>query len=315
MYGKLFATLYDGTLRGRAHEILVFTNLLACADRHGVADKHWRAIAEEVGITEDQVRKAIEALEAPDPESRTDAEEGRRLVRVDGHRAWGWQIVNYTKYRAIRNAEDRREQNRAAQAAWRERQKQAQMTPEVPPEAKEHKPSSAETKRDKPMQKEKQREIKEKAFKATSLPTEDDSDFEEFWTHYPSQNWPAVPNPKPGGMETAFTQWLKLTAEEKDRAWDSLEHYKAYLAESGQQTKHCFRYLRDREFDAYQVAPTPRPDPRAGPVQSRNGRNFDAVAQRLGVTGGNNASTGNHKVSQRGLPAGRVESRAVRHLG
>ena len=33
MYVKLFSSLYQGTLRGRSDEILVFTNLLAYADQ------------------------------------------------------------------------------------------------------------------------------------------------------------------------------------------------------------------------------------------------------------------------------------------
>lgn len=122
MYCKLFASLYQGTLRGRSNEILVFTNLLAHCDREGHVDKHFRAIAEEVGISIDDVRAAIQVLESPDPESRSPENDGSRLVRMDGHRAWGWRIVNYTKYRAIKDEDDRREQNRRAQAEWRAKQ-------------------------------------------------------------------------------------------------------------------------------------------------------------------------------------------------
>lgn len=115
MYGKLFASLYQGTLRGRANEILVFTNLIAHADRDGFVDKHWRAISEEVGLSVDDVKCACAALEAPDPESRTPDQGGARIERMDDHRAWGWRIVNYAKYREIKSAEERRVQNRAAQ--------------------------------------------------------------------------------------------------------------------------------------------------------------------------------------------------------
>lgn len=119
MYVKLFASLYQGTLRGRPNEILVFTNLLAHADRYGVVDKHWRAIAEETGLNHDEVQAAIQVLESPDAESRSPEREGRRIYRLDDHRAWGWQIVNYEKYRAIRSEDDRREQNRLAQERFR----------------------------------------------------------------------------------------------------------------------------------------------------------------------------------------------------
>lgn len=121
MFAKLFSSLYQGTLRGRAHEILVFTNLLAHCDAEGYVDKHFRAVSEEVGLTIDEVKAAIAVLESPDPESRSPELDGRRIVRADEHRAWGWRVVNYGKYRAIRDAADRREQNRIAQAEWRSR--------------------------------------------------------------------------------------------------------------------------------------------------------------------------------------------------
>lgn len=124
MYAKLFASLYQGTLRGKAAEILVFTNLLAHADASGAVDKHWRAIAEETGLTQEEVMAAIKNLESPDPESRSPEMDGCRITRIDEHRAWGWMIVNYPKYRAIKNEEDRREQNRESQRRWRERHKQ-----------------------------------------------------------------------------------------------------------------------------------------------------------------------------------------------
>lgn len=129
MYCKLFASLYQGTLRGKAHEILVFTNLLACCDQYGTVDKHFRAIADEVGLTPDEVKTAIANLESPDPESRSKEHDGARIVRIDDGRTWGWRVVNYLKYRAIRNEEDRREQNRAAQARKRESAKVSQRQP------------------------------------------------------------------------------------------------------------------------------------------------------------------------------------------
>ena len=119
MYAKLFSSLYQGTLRGRSDEILVFTNLLAHCDKEGYVDKHFRAIAEETGISQDRVREAIGILEQPDPESRSPEVEGRRIVRIDDYRAWGWQVVNFLKYRGIRDEEARRETWRKATAKRR----------------------------------------------------------------------------------------------------------------------------------------------------------------------------------------------------
>lgn len=123
MYAKLFASIYQGTLRGNTHGLVVFTNLLAHADSSGWADIHPRAISEEVGLTLEEVQAALVELESPDPESRSPEEGGRRIVRMNEHRAWGWIIVNYGKYRSIRSEEDRREQNRVAQEKWRNKNK------------------------------------------------------------------------------------------------------------------------------------------------------------------------------------------------
>lgn len=124
MYAKLFASIYQGTMRGKPACLLVFTNLLAHADADGFVDIHPRAISDEVGLPLPEVAAALLELESPDPESRSPEEEGRRILRVDDHRAWGWLIVNHAKYKAIRDADERREQNRMAQARRRERMKQ-----------------------------------------------------------------------------------------------------------------------------------------------------------------------------------------------
>lgn len=155
MYAKLFTSIYQGTLRGNSNGILVFTNMLAHCDKHGICDIHPRAIAEEVGLSQEAVRAAILELEAPDDESRSPEEEGRRIVRMDDHRAWGWRVVNYLKYRAIRDEDDRREQNRLAQEAWRLR--------------KQNKPASATVSPDQPIQRQKQKQEAEEEKKDPPL--------------------------------------------------------------------------------------------------------------------------------------------------
>lgn len=157
MYAKLFTSIYQGTLRGDSHGLLVFTNLIAHADSAGHVDIHPRAIADEVGLTLEQVRSALVKLESADSESRSPELEGRRIVRLSEHRDWGWLVVNYLKYRAIRDEEARREQNRLSQQRWRERQKEKTLTvSEV-----------STVSQDKPIQKQKQKE-KEKNTEGTA---------------------------------------------------------------------------------------------------------------------------------------------------
>ncbi|MCB1633214.1 MAG: hypothetical protein KDI51_01425 [Xanthomonadales bacterium] len=112
MYGRIFRSIYDGTLADNWQALVTFQQLLVLCDQHGVVDMTPGAIARTTGIPVDIIRAGLDALEAPDPSSRTPAEEGRRIVRLDDHRDWGWRIVNFSAYRAIRSAEDKREADR-----------------------------------------------------------------------------------------------------------------------------------------------------------------------------------------------------------
>lgn len=119
MYGKIFKSMFEGTMRGKSDVLLVWTNFIVNSDRDGFVDRTFRTISEETGLSIEAVEKAIIELESPDSESRSQELEGRRLERIDEHRNWGWRIVNYLKYSAIRSDEERREQNRIAQAKFR----------------------------------------------------------------------------------------------------------------------------------------------------------------------------------------------------
>lgn len=88
--------------------ILVWFFLLALADKSGRVDCTHQALARRFNLPLSQLKEAIHDLEQPDEISRSPAEDGRRIVRLDEHRDWGWQIVNYGLYRESRNADDRR---------------------------------------------------------------------------------------------------------------------------------------------------------------------------------------------------------------
>jgi hypothetical protein len=119
VFGKIFVSLWDGTLATDWPAWSVFVFMIASATDDGVLDLTPQAIAARTGIPLDQVRGAIEVLEAEDSESRTSDHGGRRIIRLDEHRSWGWQIVNYTKYREIRDREDRKRQYRESKARTR----------------------------------------------------------------------------------------------------------------------------------------------------------------------------------------------------
>ena len=117
MYGKLFAQMYDGTLatKGPWQALVTFQQLIILADKEGVIDMTPEAISRRTTIPLEIILKGIPILESPDSESRTPAEDGRRIVKLSDTRDWGWRIVNYSHYRAIRSQEERREYMRLYQ--------------------------------------------------------------------------------------------------------------------------------------------------------------------------------------------------------
>lgn len=112
MFGKVFASLWQGSMVGQSDAQLVFVYMIANCDSDGHLDQTQEVIAALTGIPVERVQRALDLLSAPDPRSRTTDHEGRRIMLVDPARGWGWLIVNHAKYMAMRNEEVRRVQNR-----------------------------------------------------------------------------------------------------------------------------------------------------------------------------------------------------------
>lgn len=96
---------------------LLFVEMLAMADRYGwVNTPSERVLAQRANLSLDDTRAGLAVLEAPDPESRTPTDDGRRLVRKQG----GWQIVNYEHYRDFRTEKQEADRVRAAEKRARQ---------------------------------------------------------------------------------------------------------------------------------------------------------------------------------------------------
>lgn len=111
---KLDCGILDSSLWSEKSDVrVVFLTMLAMASADGFVGATCPGIARRANLPEASVRTAMRRLEAPDMDSRTRTEDGRRLVRVDG----GFRIVNYTAYR------DRNYTGAARQKRYRERLK------------------------------------------------------------------------------------------------------------------------------------------------------------------------------------------------
>ncbi len=109
MYGKIFATIFDGSLYGRFEATATLMVLITLANRHGEVDMTIEALSARTGFPIAILQAGIEELSKPDPRSRTPGEDGKRIVPIAPHRDWGWRLVNYETYRTLRTEDDRRE--------------------------------------------------------------------------------------------------------------------------------------------------------------------------------------------------------------
>ena len=119
MYGKIFKSLFDGSMRGQTDLIIVFVWMICHATKDGTVDVVPDKISDDTGLDIKLTLDAILKLEETDPESRTPVEQGRRIKRISEARTWGWQIINYKQYRDIANRESMRELERNRKAEYR----------------------------------------------------------------------------------------------------------------------------------------------------------------------------------------------------
>lgn len=112
VYGKIFASIFDGSLHGYWEAIVTLEQLIVLCDADGVIEMTPKALAARTSIPLEILERGLAHLLEPDPHSRTPGEEGRRIVLVDPSRPWGWRLVNHDRYRKLRDMEEVRAQTR-----------------------------------------------------------------------------------------------------------------------------------------------------------------------------------------------------------
>ena len=123
MFAKVFFQIFESSISDDYLVRHVFMDLLVLSDEDGVVDKTSKAISRITNVPLEVIEMAVAKLCAPDPQSRTPDHAGRRLVLIDENRDWGWKIVNYLKYRQIRDEEARRISNRSYKRDQRAKEK------------------------------------------------------------------------------------------------------------------------------------------------------------------------------------------------
>lgn len=144
-YTPVFDTVYHGTLCGKWPTLPVWLTILPMADKHGHIDLTYQAIAVLTGWPIDLLKQAFAELMAPDPESRSADEDGRRLVLIDPeNRSWGWRVVNHRVYRE-KARKQQSDQNRVENGSEAARKAQSRAVPRCPAQHDLVPPSDTDT--------------------------------------------------------------------------------------------------------------------------------------------------------------------------
>lgn len=131
-YTPLFSSLTTGTLCGKWPDIGLWPIVLSLKDKLGVVDVTPDYLSRVTGLSLEEVVACMERFCEPDPYSRSDVEDGRRLVLLEPERRnWGWRVVNSGLYRE-RARQQSKDTARTESGADAERKRKERMSPDVP---------------------------------------------------------------------------------------------------------------------------------------------------------------------------------------
>ena len=115
-YTKLFSSIIHSSVwQLDRHVKLTWVTMLAMKDRDGIVEASVPGLASAAGVSLPEAEQALAILRAPDPHSRTETDEGRRVRKVEG----GWLVINHDLYNDRSSVEDYRAKNAARQARLR----------------------------------------------------------------------------------------------------------------------------------------------------------------------------------------------------
>jgi hypothetical protein len=89
--------------------------MLAMADKYGRVWGSIPGLANRARVDLPECEIALTCFLSPDPYSRTGELEGRRIEKMDG----GWKLLNYDKFRSVRDEEQRKEYKKLKQREYR----------------------------------------------------------------------------------------------------------------------------------------------------------------------------------------------------
>lgn len=108
-YAKLFNSILRSSVWAEPMETkIVWITMLAMSDRYGYVGASVPGVASAAGVPVEKAAAAIEKFLRPDEWSRSKEFDGRRIEVADR----GWTILNYERFRDMRDEEARKEYER-----------------------------------------------------------------------------------------------------------------------------------------------------------------------------------------------------------
>lgn len=104
MFGEI---LYSTIWQEADHTRLVWITMLALKDERHQVMASVPGLAKAANVTREQCEEALRKFLSPDPDSRSQDFEGRRIEKVDG----GWWILNGEKFQRRQSLEEKKEHN------------------------------------------------------------------------------------------------------------------------------------------------------------------------------------------------------------
>ncbi len=136
-YTKLFESITRSSIWLEDDQTLrVWVTMLALADRNGYVGASPGGLAALARVPPEKTKEALQKFLSPDPDSRSQEHEGRRIEVSDR----GWILLNYDRFRDMRDEEARREYERKRKAAARAKKRGAcveQDPHDMPPEERD----------------------------------------------------------------------------------------------------------------------------------------------------------------------------------
>lgn len=222
-YTKLFSGLTESTVWVEPYATRVlWVSMLSWADQHGRVFGAVPGIARRAGINIDECEAALVSFSSPDRHSRTPDHDGRRIEKIDG----GWRLLNYTKYRDMRDAEARREYQRN----WDRENRPTRLRNPTKPDNSD-KPDAFPTKA------EAEEEVKPNPSRASRSAS---NGFDAFWQSYPRKK----------AKHAALKAWKRINPNEQLHAdiLSAVERAKTsddWLRDQGRYIPHPATWLND----------------------------------------------------------------------